>query len=244
MRAAPTPTLSATHYLSPMPRPTPFDLVFADFAQDRFPRIRTALDAGGRDAADRDAFLIEREAVLLLHELRPEEGLGEGIDQLAALLHHAYLFWDAGLQTVPVADEALPVLLDGGSPVPADAAGAPRAVYMEMPERRVWAVVMEGEPPEPLEGCFIHSTSGDELRVLGVFGLRPERMGFSVVETAGPRPGALARIDGSPLFAPAMAGGSAGGLYSLVGAEELLELGWRGRALAAESLIGASRWTR
>jgi len=211
------------------------------FAQDRFPRIRTALEAGNRDAADRDAFLIEREAVLLLHELRPEEGLGEGIDQLAALLHHAYLFWEAGLPPVAVGEEALAGLLDGSPPASPD---APRSVYVELPERRVWAVVMEGEPPEPLEGCFVHTASADEVRVLGVFGLRPERMGFSVVETAGPRPPALARLDGTPLFAPAMAGGAAAGLHSLVGAEELLELGWRSRSLAAESLIGAGRWTR
>jgi hypothetical protein len=227
-----------------MPRPTPFDLVFTGFAQDRFPRIRAALDAGGRDAADRDAFLIEREAVLLLHELRPEEGLGEGIDQLAALLHHAYLFWEAGLPTVSVAEHGLAVLLNGGAPSAAEPADAPRSMYVEIPERRMWAVVMEGEPPEPLEGCFIHTASANELRVLGVFGLRPERMGFSVVETAGPRPASLARLDGSELFAPAMAGGAAAGLYSLVGSEELLELGWRGRALAAESLVGAGRWTR
>jgi hypothetical protein len=226
-----------------MPRPTPFDLVFAGFAQDRFPRIRSALESSNRDAADRDAFLIEREAVVLLHELRPEEGLGEGIDQLAALLHHAYLFWEAGLPTVAVGEDALAGLLDGASPA-APEADVPRSVYVELPERRVWAVVMEGEPPEPLEGCFVHTVSAEEVRVLGVFGLRPERMGFSVVETSGPRPPTLARIDGSPLFAPAMAGGTAAGLHSLVGAEELLELGWRSRTVAGESLTGAGRWTR
>jgi hypothetical protein len=227
-----------------MPRPTPFDLVFSGFAQDRFPRIRSALESGNRDAADRDAFLIEREAVLLLHELRPEEGLGEGIDQLAALLHHAYLFWEAGLPTVVVGEESLAALVAPASSPAADAGDPPRSVYIELPERRMWAVVMEGEPPEPLEGCFVHTASSDEVRVLGVFGLRPERMGFSVVETAGPRPPALARLDGTPLFAPAMAGGAAAGLHSLVGAEELLELGWRSRALAADSPIGAGRWTR
>jgi hypothetical protein len=66
-----------------MPRPTPFDLVFAGFAQDRFPGIRTALESGNRDAANRDAFLIEREAMLLLHELRPRRDWVK-IDQLAA----------------------------------------------------------------------------------------------------------------------------------------------------------------
>ena len=38
----------------------------------------------------------------------------------------------------------------------------------------------------------------------------------------------------SPLFSPVLAGGEAAGLFSLVGAEELLELGWRTRALASE----------
>ena len=222
-----------------MPRPTPFDLVFAGFAQDRFPQLRTALESAHRDAADRDAFLIEREAVLLLHELRPEGGLGEGIDQLAALLHHVYLFWEAGLPTVVVGEDAVAGLLENAPPPATEPSEAPRSVYVELPERRVWAVVMEGEPPEPMEGCFVLTVSADEVRVLGVFGLRPERMGFSVVETAGARPGTLARLDGTPLFAPAMTGGAAAGLHSLVGAEELLELGWRSRDLAAASLAGA-----
>ena len=40
----------------------------------------------------------------------------------------------------------------------------------------------------------------------------------------------LERPDGTALFSPALAGGQAAGLYSIVGAEELLELGWRTRA--------------
>jgi hypothetical protein len=82
-----------------------------------------------------------------------------------------------------------------------------------------------------MDGCFVHS-AGSHLRVLGIFGIRPEREGFSAVETAGPRPAALERPDGSPLFSPVLAGGRAAGLYSIVGGEELLELGWRTRALA------------
>lgn len=227
-----------------MLRPTPFDLVFSRLAEERFPRIRAAFEAAGRDAADRDAFLMEREVVSLLHELRPAEGLGEGIDQLAALLHHVYLFWEAGLPAYTVAEESLPDLLATSQAPAAAAQDGPRAMYAEFPERRVWAEVMEGTPPEPLEGCFMHSVSPEELRVLGVFGLRPERMGFSVVETGGPRPPALARPDGTPLFAPALSGGDRAKLHSLVGAEELLELGWRTRALSAGSLTGAGRWMR
>src|SRR5262249_61594604 len=86
-------------------------------------------------------------------------------------------------------------------------------------------------PAEPMDGCFVHS-AGDELRVLGIFGVRPEREGFSAVETAGRRPLALERPDGSPLFSPVLTGGQAAGLFSIVGGEELLELGWRTRALA------------
>ena len=225
-----------------MPRPSPFDLVFAGLAEERFPAIKTALDGGGLDAADRDAFLMEREVVLALRDLRPEEGLGEGIDQLAALLHHAYLFWEAGRPVIGLGEDALDEVL--ATPAGGDPGDSPRSFYASYPERRVWAEVMEGEPPEPLEGCFLDASRADELRVLGVFGLRPERLGFSVVEAGGPRPAELARLDGTPLFAPAMAGGTAAGLHSIVGAEELLELGWRTRRLASTSASGAGRWTR
>ena len=54
-----------------MSRPTPFDLVFDRTAETVFPRIRTALERGGSDAADRDAFLLVPEVVSLLHDLRP-----------------------------------------------------------------------------------------------------------------------------------------------------------------------------
>ncbi|HEU5041813.1 MAG TPA: hypothetical protein VFT84_13365, partial [Gemmatimonadales bacterium] len=163
--------------------------------------------------------------------------------QLAALLHHAYLFWEAGCPVVVIDEAALVELLapPASSPDPAE---GPRAFYAEFPERRIWATVMEGEPPEPLEGCFVHSPAPEALRTLGVFGLRPDRLGFSVVEAGGGRPGALARLDGTPLFAPAMAGGAAARLHSLVGAEELLELGWRSWQLAGAGPTGAGRWTR
>jgi hypothetical protein len=208
------------------PRLTPFGLVFAPLAEERFPRIRTALEAAGRDPTDRDAFLMEREAVLLLRELRPEQGVGEGMDQLAALVHHAYVLWSGGLATLEIPSDQLAELLEV-TPSQPDAAGVPRAYYAQFPERRIWAEVITGQAPEPLDGCFVHSTPSGDLRVLGVFGLHPERLGFSVVEAAGPRPSGLARADGALLFSPTLPGGAAAGLYSLTGGEELLELGWR-----------------
>jgi len=93
--------------------------------------------------------------------------------------------------------------------------------------------VVESEPPEPLDGCFVSWTPAAELRVLGIFGLRPDRAGFSAVEVGGARPEGLARPDGSALFAPTLPGGAAAGLHSITGEEELLELGWRTTGLAA-----------
>jgi hypothetical protein len=216
-----------------MARPTPFDLVFAHTAETVFPAIRGALERDGHDPADRDAFLMVPEVVSLLHDLRPEEGLGEGMDQLVALVHHAYLVWDAGALTLPIPATRVTALLESPAPPSPDLGGPPRAYYAQLLDRQVWARVIDDEAAEPMDGCFVHAAHG-ALRVLGIFGLRPDRDGFSAVETMGPRPHGLERPDGTPLFSPVLAGGQAAGLYSLIGAEELLELGWRTRALANE----------
>jgi hypothetical protein len=208
-------------------RPTPFDLVFETAVSTSFPEIRTALATAGRDPRDRDAFLMTAEVVSLLRELRPEEGLGEGIDQLAALVHHGYLYWNGGGLTLELSDDRLHRLL-GPAPDPSRLPMDRPAFYSQLPERRVWAQVIPGDPHEPLDGFFQYQPLDPRvLRVLGVFGLHPDRPGFSVVEVTGPRPRALARADGSPLYAPTLPGGAAAGLFSLAGEEELLELGWR-----------------
>ena len=216
-----------------MVRPTPFDLVFARSAETVFPLVRAALQRDGREPTDRDAFLMVPEVVSLLHDLRPEEGIGEGMDQLVALAHHAYLLWDSGALTLPISSDRLTTLLAPPAPASPALDEPPRAFYAQLLDRQVWARVIDDEAAEPMDGCFVHPANG-ELRVLGIFGLRPDREGFSAVETAGPRPQGLERPDGTPLFAPVLAGGDAAGLFSLVGAEELLELGWRARALASE----------
>jgi hypothetical protein len=225
------------------PRPTPFDLVFDETATETtLPRIRAALAAAGQDPRNRDAFLMQREVVSLLRELRPEEGLGEGIDQLAALVHHSYLFWEAGSLTVQLGDDQLRQLLQQ-PPELADPAGDQPPFYAQLPERIVWAQVVPGTAHEPLDGCFQYAfAAAGELRVLGVFGIHPERPGFSVVEVGGARPVALARPDDSPLYAPTLPGGAAARLFSLAGEEELLDLGWRLYELGIGSWeLGAGR---
>lgn len=219
-------------------RPTPLDLVFRESAQEVFPGIRQGLEQAEYDARDRDQFLMLREVVTLLHQLRPEEGVGEGIEQLAALLHHAYLFWEAQEHTVEVSLEQLPALLSGRTMAPET---EPTALYAAFPPRRVWAPVIPEQAPEPLDGCFIHSAPDPAvLRVLGVFGIHPDRPGFSVVEAVGRQPLSLVRSDGSELFAPTLTGGEAAGLFTIAGEEELLHLGWLARGLAAHSAAGTS----
>jgi hypothetical protein len=221
------------------PRPHPFDLVFSDTAFV-FEGIRDAIEQAGQDPGDRDRFLMLREVVQLLRELRPDEGLGEGIVQLAALVHHCYLYWEAGCGTVECEANQLTALL---SKRQADDFPAFPPYYTRFPERRMWGQPIPGGPHEPLDGCFVYSwPDRDSLRVLGVFGIHRDRAGFSVVEVAGGRRDSLHREDGSDLFSATLPGGAAAGLFAIAGEEELLELGWRTRTLAAETAVEAGRW--
>lgn len=212
-------------------RPAPFELLFGDFAEERFPPIRAALERAGGGARNRDAFLLNQDVVALLRELRPDEGMGEAIDHLVGLVHHAYLMWEAGTWTFRLTrDRALALLR--GDPFPNASGSPPLAYYLQWPYRSVWAQIASEEPHEPLDGWFVSPAPGDDaIRVLGIFGLHPERMGFSVVEVEGAQPTTLARPDGTPLFASVLPAGADAGLYSLVGAEELLELAWRSQGL-------------
>jgi hypothetical protein len=220
---------------------TPFDLVFQPTAASSFPRIASSMAAAGQDPADRDAFLMDREVITLLRDLRPDEGIGEAMDQMVALVHHAFLTWAGGGITVPIGREAAEELLAPAVPGSSDTGDVP-PYYAQFPERMVWASVIQGEAPEPLDGVFVSRDPRADLRVLGVFGLRPDRPGFSAVEAAGPRAERLTREDGTALFAPTLPGAAAAGLRSIAGEEELLELGWRTQGLAAVAGAGEGRW--
>ena len=110
-----------------MPRPTPLDLALHPLADERFPAVRDALVRDHRDSRDRDAFLLTPEVVQLVRDLRPEDGIGEAIDQLVAFVHHAYLFWDGGRITVAIEPGQLEPILAHRASAPA-ANGAARYV--------------------------------------------------------------------------------------------------------------------
>jgi hypothetical protein len=204
-----------------MTRPTPYELALGRLGPQRFPVLRAALSAARIDERHQDAFMLAKGVVELLRELRPDEGAGGAIDELAAFLHAAYLFWLDGQSTVEVGDDALESLLRGPASAPAPAPGP--SYYLQLPMVRVWGEPIAGRPPEPLDGCFVRVTA-DGVDLLAVFGLHPGRPGFTAVRAMGHRPPRLDRADGTPAFAPRLEGGEAAGLFSLAGAEELVEL--------------------
>jgi hypothetical protein len=207
------------------------ELVFPRLTGSTFPAIQKAVDEQSIDPTDRDAFLLLPEVVTMMHDLRPDEGVGEAMDYLVALGHHAYLAWAAGSLTVRLGPDHTATLLGSTRSEP-NLRASPKAYYAQFLEHEIWASVIDDQPAEPLDGCFVHSTPTGALRVLGIFGIRPERFGFSAVEAEGTRPEWLTRPDGTPLFASTLGGGR---LHSITGMEELLELGWRTLVPALEA---------
>lgn len=211
-----------------MSRPNPFELVFADL-RDRFDRLRGDLAAGGKDPAVRDALLLEREAAEVLHALRPEDGFGEATETVAALFHHAYLFWASGEPVRSLTIEELRRML-AEAPPRSEAREPGGSRYVQLPPLAVWGVLVEG-PPEPLDGWFRIRT-GDTMDALAILGLRSGREGFTALEVSGPEPGLSTRDATTPLFAPVVSeAGAAAGAGAVTSQAELLELCWRAEGL-------------
>jgi len=212
----------------------PFALVFEDLAAERFPLIRSALP----EHADLDTFLVTAPAMELLRELRPDEGLGDGIDEFVAFVHAAYRFWEAGEELVRL-DEAATRLLCAVTPHTAGsvadvAAPHTRTVaYIQVAPRLVWGRLDEGDVYEPLDGWFAVPVAGG-LRVVACFGVHANRPGLSLLVVEGMAPQEVRRDDGSALFAPLMPGGDTAGLHAVVAPEELLLLAWRAAARVEE----------
>jgi hypothetical protein len=200
-------------------RVTPFDLVFGELAEEKFPALTSSLAKAGIDPVDRDAFTLDGAVTEFLRELVPEDAPTESLQEFIAVLQHSHLFWCEGKQ-----------IIVGGTSLPTNtpSAHAPTrpCAYVQLPDHLYWGQLEPDAPHEPLDGCFVHPF-GDGLRVLGVFGLHPQRPGFSVAEFSGrPDRELPARPDGTDPFAPLMDGGAAAGIRSIYGGEELMVLAW------------------
>jgi hypothetical protein len=207
-------------------------LVFGELAAERFPGIAEALAQGGLPAADRDHFVLLEPVGRLLRDIVPDDAGADALEAHVLLLHHAYLYWAAGSRVGRVGEQLL-------ARATAERAITSRslhaALYLQMPELRVWGTPTLGGAAEPLDGMFVAETTEPEgIAVLGIFGMRPDRPGFSAVgldgraDTADAVDGeievAAARDDGSAAFGPMLAGGTKAGLYSLANPAELLLL--------------------
>jgi hypothetical protein len=215
-------------------RPTPFALAFTDLARDRFPAIAQVLERDALSSADRDRFVLLEPVGRLLREIAPD---GTGADALEAhmlMLHHAYRHWTAGRWVYRVGEAALrraAITSSISSHLPH------QALYIQLPELKVWGTPTADGAAEPLDGLFVTETAdpgGGGIAVLGIFGIRNDRPGFSAVGLEGHADAAdptgseievaAARADGSERFSPTLAGGAEAGLYSLANAGELLLL--------------------
>jgi len=213
-------------------RLTPFALVFGPLSRDRFPTIAEALARADLSSADRDQFVLLEPVGHLLRELVPEESAPDALEAYMRLLHHGYRHWAAGGWVYRIGAAALARALAGG---PIGSHLAHQALYLQLPALVMWGTPTAGEPAEPLDGMFVTETArSGEIAVLGIFGLRPDRPGFSAVGVEGHadagEPGGseievlAARADGAPAFSPLLAGGREAGVHSLANAGELLLL--------------------
>ncbi len=210
-------------------RATPFALAFGDI-EPRFPAIAEALQQDGAAPTDRDRFVLLEPVGRLLREIVPEDAGADALEAHVLLLHHAYLFWAAGQPIYQISDQTLrravaEKQITARLPHPAQ--------YLQLPELRVWGSPNEASPPEPLDGMFVSAAPSEAgggagaISVLAIFGMRPDRPGFSAVGLEGradPIEITAARDDGTAPFAPNLAGGTAAGLYSVANAGELLLL--------------------
>jgi hypothetical protein len=213
-------------------RPHPFELVFAQLRDSSFPAVRDALGDGDAGVL---RFLLVGPAIELMRDLRPDEGLGEGVDDFVSLVHAAYRFWADGEQTVALDRVATSSLVNST----ASAAATPErpgsvTKYIQVAPRYIWAAVDAESPYEPIDGWFAVPDS-PALRVVACLGVHAERPGLSVIAAEGIRPRVANRSDGSTLFAPTMPGGERAGLHAVATREELLLLGWRSAGMSQEN---------
>jgi hypothetical protein len=210
-------------------RPHPFDLIFAGIGDERFPVIATEIGT----APNLDTFLAAEAVIQLLHDLRPESGLGDMVDDFVLLVHAAFLYWTAGATTVTLSEPLTRELLAPSSRVALELSASNQlSRYVQVAPQIIWGRIDDQEHHEPLDGWFAIPI-GDTLRVVACLGLHPSRPGLSVLIAEGAPP--FEPPVEAVQFAPTMTGGDLAGLHSVTTAHELLLLAWRAAALPEET---------
>lgn len=201
-------------------RRTPYEMLFGGgrLAESRFGAIRDEAREAGVDTARRDRFAQLHAVSELLRDLVPEGAEPTSLDRYLGIVHHCFLFWQGGCRYYAF-DQAAVRSITSDAPDLTD--WSPRtdhpALYIEMPENLCWAAVVEGEPPEPVEGMFVSPRIGrlsGAVDILMVLGIRPNRPGFSITELTANLE--MASVIAEPdAFASEIPGAYLADLYSL-----------------------------
>ena len=210
-----SPPPPPTALSSGMARPTPFDLVFAHTAETVFPAIRS-LARGRRSRPRRPRRVSDgaRSGVAAPRPAARRRGWARGWISWWRWCTTPTCCGTRAALTLAIPAERLAALLEPAPP-PLDSGEPPRAYYAQLLEPPGVGPGDRGRRGRA-DGRMLRPAAGGELRVLGIFGLRPDRDGFSAVETAGPRP---ARRSAARRHAALLAGarGRRGGRAALAG---------------------------
>lgn len=202
----------------------PWTALVETLGASRFEEIRRVLGDAKTEALDRDAFLLNGTVGQLFRDLMPKDAPTESVNAYGALLHMLYLHWERDWPVARIEAQALDRALQSPAALPART--PPVSVcYLQLPERVVWAASQPGGPHEPLDGQFVVAAPA-RVRVLAVLGFRPERVGFTTMESDLALPAAAPgpRADGSAPFASVIPGGERAELRSVADAHELAAL--------------------
>ena len=162
-------------------RVTPFELAFPDAEQ-----LAALAEAVGKRGADvpPELFSSLPEVAAFLSEVVGSDGESEELHHLGMLTYQAVHFWEAGCPLY-LLDEAAARELVASSSIVAASDERPEppthAGYLQLPQHLFWATGLEGGRPESLDGIFWTATASDDLHVLTVSGLRPDRPGFAAL---------------------------------------------------------------
>ena len=217
-------------------RVTPYELLLPneDFAEERFPLIRSEAKERGGSLADPDSFLLLSEAAMALREVREEDDAAEMVQRHGALLFQAFHFWEAGHPLLLLDAQVVRFLVENGPEEGAWVPALPGAAgYVQLPQHMFWAASGVGEAPESLDGIFWAAPAGENLTILVVMGIRKDRPGLAVVPlptlplaAATPWASMPVRPEGVD-FSTDLPGAELEGLYAIEAGGEAVKLAMR-----------------
>jgi hypothetical protein len=201
-------------------RVSPYERVFGGegVAEREFGAILAEADQLGLPLSMRGQFARADRVAGLLRELVPERTEPAAVDRYLEILYHCYYFWRSGCHSYAFEEPAIRSLIESPPELTSwPTRAAHSSFYVELPYNLFWAAVVEGHPPEPVEGMFVRLQPEQpvgQADVLLVLGMRADRPGFSVAELTADLAGGDVPED-STAFAPDIPGADLAGLYSL-----------------------------